>query len=107
MSPTVTRKRPPVELRPDRPTFRQRRNYAITEQVFAFICAYAKDHTYPPTLDEIAAACYIARSTVLRHVDRLEGEGRIERDPYISRGITIRVPCPDVDPSPAARDRVE
>lgn len=79
--------------RPQAHTFRHRRNYDMTEQVFAFICDYVRTRKYPPSLDEIAVACYISRSTVLRHIDRLEGEGRIERDPYISRGITLIAPC--------------
>jgi len=91
----------PLSTAPKRPrdrfSFRERPNYAMTQTVFEFICRFVREHTYPPTLDEIAQACFIARSTVVRHIDRLEGEGRIARNPNISRGITLLDDCPDAD----------
>jgi hypothetical protein len=40
----------------------------------------------------MCAACYIGRSTVLRHLDRLEIQGRIIRGPGRARGITLPKP---------------
>lgn len=87
---------PAVPKRPrDSFSFRGRPNYALTQTVFAFICRFVRENTYPPTLEEIALGCFIARSPVVRHIDRLEGEGRIARNPNISRGITLLDTCPD------------
>ncbi len=61
----------------------------IVEQVYAFIKAYIQEHTYPPTLQEIADACYMSRTNVTRYIDRLQGMGRLARDPGRSRGITL------------------
>jgi repressor LexA len=59
------------------------------ERVYAFIKAYIREHTYPPTMKEIAEGCYMSRSGVARYVDRLQGMGRISRDPSLARGITL------------------
>ena len=61
----------------------------IVEQVYAYIRAYIQEHTYPPTLKEIAAAHYMSRTNITRYLDRLQGMGRIARDPGRSRGITL------------------
>jgi SOS-response transcriptional repressor LexA len=58
-------------------------------RVYAFLRAYIAAHGRPPTAREIAAEVRLAVSTVLRHLDKLELEGRIRRDPYIARGITL------------------
>ncbi|MCS7072119.1 MAG: hypothetical protein NZM00_11475 [Anaerolinea sp.] len=98
---------PTTPKRPrDRHSFRSRPNYAMTQTVFEFICRYVRENTYPPTLEEIARGCFIARSTVVRHIDRLEGEGRIARNPYISRGITILDACPGADETEPAADAI-
>jgi repressor LexA len=59
------------------------------EQVYAFIKAYIREHTYPPTLKEIGKGCYMSRTNVTRYVDRLQGMGRLARDPKRARGITL------------------
>ena len=64
-------------------------NVPVTEQVYAFICAYQREHGYPPTQREIAKNCYLAHSSVGYHLDRLEDEGRILREPGRARGITL------------------
>jgi repressor LexA len=61
----------------------------IVEQVYAYIRAYIQEHTYPPTLKEIADAHFMSRSNVTRYLDRLQGMGLIARDPGRSRGITL------------------
>jgi MarR-like DNA-binding transcriptional regulator SgrR of sgrS sRNA len=59
------------------------------EQVYAFIKDYIREHTYPPTLKEIAAGCFMSRTHVTRYVDWLQALGRIARDSKLARGITL------------------
>ena len=60
-----------------------------SETVYQFICDYIQLQGYAPTLREIAAACYLGRSTVIRHLDKLEAAGRITREGGQARSITI------------------
>lgn len=66
-----------------------------TEAVYRFIQAYHREHGYSPTLREIAEGCYLNVATVLRHLDRLEGQGRIARDPGKARSIRLLNPVPE------------
>ncbi len=59
------------------------------EQIFAFICQYNDEHGYPPSVREIATACYVGRSSVHQYLYRLEAKGWITREPGRARGITI------------------
>lgn len=61
----------------------------MTEAVYTFIRDFRRQHGYPPSQREICAACYMGRSTAQRHLDRLEIQGRIARDPGRARGITL------------------
>lgn len=61
----------------------------ITLQVYQFIKTYTKEHTHPPTIREISEGCFLALSSVVHHLDRLEGEGKIFREPHKARGITL------------------
>jgi DNA-binding MarR family transcriptional regulator len=61
-----------------------------TESVYAFIIEYMKAHNgLAPSQREIAASCYLVRSAVLRHLDRLEAWGRIIREPGKARSISL------------------
>lgn len=47
-------------------------------------------HGYPPTMREIAAATGIASvSTVSEHLDRLQADGYLRRQPGSPRAITL------------------
>ena len=60
------------------------------EAVYSFICTYLVDHNgYSPSLREIAKGCFISVSNVLRYVDKLEGQGRIAREPGMARSIRL------------------
>jgi SOS-response transcriptional repressor LexA len=61
----------------------------VTLQVYLFIKDYIKEHTHPPTIREIADGCFLSSSSVVHHLDRLEGEGKLFREPYKARGITL------------------
>jgi DNA-binding MarR family transcriptional regulator len=63
-------------------------------RILRFIQQYVREHTYPPSLNEIARGCYLSRSSVSRYIDRLQMQGRIARDFGIARGITLLEPLP-------------
>ncbi len=66
--------------------FRDDRSRAI----FEFICRYYDKHGFPPTLGEIAVdQGYSSNSGVLRHLDKLEKWGWIERFHGNARGMRI------------------
>ena len=61
-----------------------------TERVYRFIVDYIAAHDgLSPSQREIAEGCYIVRSAVLRHLDRLEAWGRSLREPGKARSIRI------------------
>lgn len=60
-----------------------------TQAVYLFVKDYIKQHTHPPTLREIGEGCYLSTSGVTRHLERLEWEGKIRREPGRARGITM------------------
>jgi SOS-response transcriptional repressor LexA len=66
-----------------------------TQKVYVFVRDYIKAHTHPPTLREIGEACFLATSSVSRHLDRLEMEGKIRREEGRARGITLLEPDDD------------
>lgn len=61
----------------------------LTERVYQCIREYTREHGYPPTLREIADCCYVSRGNVIRHLDKLEAQGRIAREPGRARSIRI------------------
>jgi DNA-binding MarR family transcriptional regulator len=63
--------------------------YESTEAVYQFLKDYIRKHNFPPTVREIGESCHLARSTVMRHLDRLEAMGRITRQPGKARSITL------------------
>ncbi|KXK14278.1 MAG: LexA repressor [Chloroflexi bacterium OLB15] len=60
-----------------------------TEQVYRCISAYIAEQGIPPTLAELAACAHLSRGGVLRHLDRLEAQGRIRRDFNKKRSIVL------------------
>ncbi|MBC7815098.1 MAG: hypothetical protein H7175_28330 [Burkholderiales bacterium] len=59
----------------------------LTEEVYRFICQYHKQHRISPTLREIGDGCSLSVPSVIRHLDILETESRITREPGIPRSI--------------------
>lgn len=59
------------------------------QDLYDFIEGYIRDHRYSPSLREIAAACYLGRSTVLRYLTKLEAQGRITRMEGKTRSIAL------------------
>ena len=57
--------------------------------VYDFIKAYTEEHTFPPTQQEIAEACILAKSTVKYNLGKLEDARLIRLEPRRARGITL------------------
>jgi repressor LexA len=62
---------------------------STTATVYEFLCVYIAAHGYAPSLREIAAGCFIGRSSVTHHLDRLEVSGKLVRDPGQARSIRL------------------
>ena len=74
----------------------QRDLQQMTEEVYGFLCQFITEHGFSPSLREIGASCFIGRSTVQRHLDRLEAQGHIARE--IGQPRTIRLLNPNICP---------
>jgi len=70
----------------------------LTWRVYFFIRDYLREHRRPPTLREIGAGCYSSHTSILRHLDKLEGLGWIEREPNMPRSIRLGPRAPDYEP---------
>ena len=65
-----------------------------SRRIFAFICRYTSEYGFPPTLGEIAAdEGFKSNSGVIRHLDKLEKWGWIERYHGNARSIRILRRC--------------
>ena len=60
-----------------------------TRRVYAFIVAYMGENCYAPTIREIVRGSFLSVGSVIRHLNRLETIGRIEREPGRHRGIRL------------------
>jgi repressor LexA len=61
-----------------------------TLTVFEFVRTYLATHAWSPTLREIAEGCgFACPSSVVRHLDRLEGLGLLWRERGQARSIAI------------------
>lgn len=58
-------------------------------RVWLFITQYVEKRGLPPTYREIAAGCYISKTTVGTHLLRLEARGYIDRGDGAARGIIL------------------
>lgn len=60
-----------------------------SKNIFNFIKQHIAQNGFAPTIRERAAACYVGRSSVIRHLDRLEKWGWISRQEGKSRSIIV------------------
>lgn len=67
---------------------------ATAARVYRYIAAYDAEFGYAPSMQEISAACFMARSTVGRYMDVLVMWGCLAREPGVARGYTILGPLP-------------
>jgi repressor LexA len=61
----------------------------VTEKIYVYIRDYIQQHGFPPSQREIADACFVSVSALVRHLDRLEHQGRISRELGKARSINI------------------
>ncbi len=60
------------------------------EQILSFISEFIEQNGYSPTVREIMGGCAISSPAVVQnHLNMLEKQGRIRRDPEISRSIRL------------------
>ncbi len=70
--------------------------------IFDFICRYTREYGFPPTLMEIAQnEGFKSNSGVIRHLDKLEKWGWIERYHGNARSIRILRRCNEAAPNAA------
>lgn len=60
------------------------------QRILDFIHKFSDQRTYSPTVREIARGCNISTPSVVQyHLNMLEGEGHIRRDPKVFRSIQL------------------
>jgi repressor LexA len=60
------------------------------ERILEFIHGFFDEHGYAPTVRDILRGCSISSTAVVQHhLDVLEREGRIQRDPEVFRSIRL------------------
>ena len=74
-----------------------RKMQPITHEVYAFVRNYIHEYRRSPTLREIGKACYISHTSVIRHLDKLEGMGWLEREPNMPRSMRLGDLSPDAE----------
>jgi SOS-response transcriptional repressor LexA len=98
---TMTRRR--AHRRPEGLSKREQHIQQTTEQVYAFIARYIDENHGPPSIAEIAQAMYLAPSSVLRYIDRLEAQQRLYRKEYQARNIVLVEEDAEDEPVPPER----
>jgi len=68
---------------------RQQQRKDNARLIYNYIRNFDVEYGYPPTITQIAHACYMSRTTVARHLDWLEAWGYLLREPGLPRAITI------------------
>ena len=64
-------------------------NDEVTAKVWDFVSEYMSHKGFAPSYREIARECFLSKSAVVRHLDRLEAQGHIEREPNQPRSIRL------------------
>jgi repressor LexA len=60
------------------------------ERIYAFIRKFYREHDYAPTVRDILRGCRLSSTAVVQHhLNVLEKEGRIQRDPEVFRSIRL------------------
>lgn len=60
-----------------------------TERIYAYLVKEWREHTRTPSYREIADGCELSLTTILYHLEKLEGQGRIVREPNKARSIRL------------------
>ena len=60
------------------------------ERIYTFIRKFYREHDYAPTVRDILKGCSLSSTAVIQHhLNVLEKEGRIHRDPEVFRSIRL------------------
>lgn len=60
------------------------------ERIYTFIRKFYREHDYAPTVRDILRGCRLSSTAVVQHhLNVLEKEGRIQRDPEVFRSIRL------------------
>ncbi len=65
------------------------KRHQTTNAVYQFLWDYQKAHGYVPTQQEIADQCFLAQSSVSRHLDKLAKWGWLLREEGKARSIQL------------------
>lgn len=77
----------------------------VTESVYLYVIFCLLDKHRPPSLQEIADACHLSKTAVVRHLDKLDGAGKVKLIPRQTRGIVIGEVKPTLNALHTARER--
>lgn len=70
--------------------------HQTTTSVYMFLWNYHEQHGFIPTQREISDACYLAQSSVSRHLDKLAKWGWISREDGKARGLRLLKPIEEI-----------
>jgi DNA-binding MarR family transcriptional regulator len=65
------------------------KRHQTTHIVYQFLWKYQQEHGFVPTQHEIAEECFLAQSSVSRHLDKLAKWGWLSREEGRARGIRL------------------
>ena len=65
------------------------KRHQTTNTVYQFLWDYQQDHGFVPTQQEIADQCFLAQSSVSRHLDKLAKWGWLSREEGRARSIHL------------------
>jgi len=69
----------------------------MTQTVYEFVRDYLKREKRSPSLREIGVGCFIAHTSVLTHLARLEGMAWVEREMNMARSLRLGPRAPDYE----------
>lgn len=61
----------------------------MVETIYIFLYEFIQKHGFAPSIREISDGCFVNVATVIRYLDILEANGRIERTSGKARSIRI------------------
>ena len=65
------------------------KRHQTTNAVYQFLWDYQQEHGFVPTQQEIAEQCFLAQSSVSRHLDKLAKWGWLSREEGTARSIQL------------------
>jgi len=75
------------------------KRHQTTNAVYQFLWNYQQEHGYAPTQQEIAEECFLAQSSVSRHLDKLAKWGWLIREEGRARSIQLLKTPPSAEKS--------